>query len=217
MSVVADFADALLQHFPPFQRWEDYQEKAWADTLVQELSGFDAEVIRRAQRQMIRSRKPRDPKPPMVSECVAACDEAKRWIDAERNKARGPMLDAASPAVGEWSAERLSLAYDLIRTGQGRQAAREGWILALWHFARKNGRVPAGPEIDRCKRESANIEQICAECSSKSDPYSQALAKWGFNILSKRAELAAIAGKPDISAAVSTAGVTSTPREGRGA
>ena len=89
--------------------------------------------------------------------------------------------------------------------------------MALWHFARKNGRVPARPEIDRCKRESANIEQICAECSSKSDPYSQALAKWGFNILSKRAELAAIAGKPDISAAVSTAGVTSTPREGRGA
>lgn len=192
---IAEFADTMLTRFPPFKQWEDYQEKAWADDLVAELSGFSAEVIKRAQREIIRHRKPRDPRPPMVSECIAACVEARRWLEAQENQGKLPAF--RDPEGDEWSTERWRVAHELKQSVLGRQAAREGWIHSFVHFCRKYRRHPAGNEIEQCKRDSAGIEEIHAkamrgEKGPKDAPVradvalSKAIAKWALDILDKR-------------------------------
>ena len=191
---ITEFAEKMLTRFPPFRQWEDYQEKAWADDLVTELAGFSAEVIRRAQRDMIRTRKPHQPRPPMVSECVAACVEARRWVQAQENEGKLPAFQRPDD---EWSTERWRLAHELKQSALGRQAAREGWIHSFVHFCRKHQRHPAGPEIEQCKRDSAGIEEIYAkamrdEMGPKDAPkllkaeLSRVIAKWALDILDKR-------------------------------
>ena len=160
---IADFADTMITRFPPFRQWEDYQEKAWADDLVTELSSFSAEAIERAQREIIRNRKKTDPRPPMVSECIAACVEARNWL--EREKSGGKLPAMRDDTTGDsWSTERQRLAYDLIKSSLGRQAANDDpcWISSLWTFCRKNQRLPQGQEIDRCKREAREFDQTYA-------------------------------------------------------
>lgn len=161
-SKIAEFADAMIQHFPPFRQWEEYQEKAWAETLVAELAGFTEPELKRAQREMIRTRKPSMPKPPMVSECIAACNEARRWLESERNEGKLPSLQSHEVSF-DWSAERIKLAYELMHTALGKQACREGWQLSMWHFCRENRRHPRGNEIDACKRASKGFDQILEE------------------------------------------------------
>jgi hypothetical protein len=163
--------------------------------LVAELSGFSAAVVKRAQREMIRTRKPRDARPPMVSECVAACVEARRWLEAEENQGRLPVL--RDPQGDEWSAERWRLAHELKQSALGRQAAREGWIHSFVHFCRKHQRHPAGNEIDQCRRDSAGIEEIYSQAmrgdmgpadalQPAKAAFSKAIAKWAFDIMEKR-------------------------------
>jgi hypothetical protein len=50
-----------------------------------------------------------------------------------------------------FSGWRIKLADDLIMCPMGKEAAKEGWILALHDFARENGRLPTGSEISRVK------------------------------------------------------------------
>lgn len=187
---IAEFADAMLQHFPPFRQWEDYQEKAWADTMASELSCFPKEVLARAQREIIRTRKPNMPRPPMVSECIQACLEARRWIEADASKGQ---LPAMRPAAGdEWSTERVKLAYDLIKSSLGKEAGRDGWILSLWGFCRINQRVPQGPETERCKRDAQEFDTAYADCvRGAAGPLSGVLEGLGAAMLAKRESLAA--------------------------
>lgn len=175
-NAIAEFADEMLKHFPPFRQWEDYQEKAWAETLDAELSGFSAEVIKAAQKQIVRTRKPRDPRPPMVSECIDACLEARRFLESDKQAQTLPEMRSNTL---DWSADRLKLARDLMHTQMGRQAAKEGWIGALYAFARKNQRLPdAGKrveyrkakddapvmvsEVEWCKREGKDFDDAYA-------------------------------------------------------
>ena len=181
---IAEFADTMLTRFPPFRQWEDYQEKAWADDLVAELAGFSTEVIGRAQREIIRTRKPSQPRPPMVSECIAACVEARRWLEAQENEKRLPELRVA--AGDEWSKERCNLAYDLIKCGMGREAAQDDpcWILALWHFCRKHQRVPDGREIDQCKRNARDLDEGYEQClRGEAGPAGTMLERLGASML----------------------------------
>lgn len=202
-NAIAEFADEMLKHFPPFRQWEDYQEKAWAETLEAELSGFSAEVIKAAQKQIIRTRKPRDPRPPMVSECIDACLEARRFLESGKQAQTLPEMRSNTL---DWSADRLKLARDLVHTEMGRQAAKEGWAGALFVFARKNQRLPdAGKrieyrkakdsapvmvsEVEWCKREAKDFDDAY-EYSVKGgwDP-AGVLEKLGRQIIERRQRL----------------------------
>jgi hypothetical protein len=159
-----DFADTILQHFPPY-RWEDHQEKAWAERLVKELSGFSADVVKRAAGEIVRTRK--KPQTPLVSECIEACGSAKRWTDANKNKGRLP-IDGGSDPLGredlDWTGERLKLANDLMDTPIGKTAAKENWIGALWSFAKKNQRLPQPAEISAVKTTSEDTDRLFKKC-----------------------------------------------------
>ncbi len=161
---IVEFADTILQHFPPF-RWEEHQEKAWAGRLVKELAGFSAEVVRRASDEIVRTR--RKPQTPGIAECIDACVSAKRWMDANRNKGKLPIEGGDDPLGRvelDWTAERLKLASDLMNTPLGKAAAKEGWIGALWSFARKNQRLPQPNEIDGCKKTAKTVDELFRGC-----------------------------------------------------
>ena len=184
---VSHFVGTIIQHFPPF-RWEEEQEKAWVDTVVRELSCFSEAVLDRAVSEMVRTRK--DRKIPLVSECIQACLEARRWIEADASKGQ---LPAMRPAAGdEWSTERVKLAYDLIKSSLGKEAGRDGWILSLWGFCRINQRVPQGPETERCKRDAQEFDTAYADCvRGAAGPLSGVLEGLGAAMLAKRESLAA--------------------------
>ncbi len=159
-----DFADTILQHFPPY-RWEDHQEKAWAARLVKELAGFSADVIRRAADEIVRTRK--KPQTPLPAECIDACVSAKRWLSAERNSGRLPIDGGGDPLGREdldWTAERLKLANDLMDTPLGKTAAKENWIGALWSFAKKHQRLPQPAEINAVKKTSEDTDKVFSGC-----------------------------------------------------
>jgi hypothetical protein len=75
----------------------------------------------------------------------------------------------------------------------GRQAAQEDpcWVLALWHFCRRNQRLPAGNEIDQCKREAREFDDAY-RTTLRADvdlPNGRALQQLGASMLAKREKL----------------------------
>lgn len=66
---------------------------------------------------------------------LAACREAKREIAVEAVKPKPAKVDM-------WCDAAKEQADKLVCSPLGRQAARDGWILCLWHFCREHGRLP---------------------------------------------------------------------------
>jgi len=69
----------------------------------------------------------------------------------------------AGPKYPDWTPSRIANANRLIRSPMGRQAAEEGWIGALWDFARVEERLPQGAELSRCKRIAKEADAAAAE------------------------------------------------------
>lgn len=157
---VTDFVETILLHFPPF-RWDEEQEKAWAATMVRELACFQPDVLRKAAETMIRSRRER--RIPLVSECIDACSDAKRWLDANK-RASSMDVGQAPPTASEMKwAERERLADDLIACPLGQSAAREGWIGALHAYAVKFGRLPQQGELTTVKAQAKDFDSAYAD------------------------------------------------------
>lgn len=184
---VIDFNEEIIAHFPPKFRWDDGQKKSWVAAMVRELSGFSPEALQRAARQLIA--KHRDDRTPNVAKCIAACSEAKRWVDAEKNAGQLPIDGGQfSPGNLDWTAERLKLASELMNTPLGKQAAKEGWVGVLWSFARKNARLPQpGAEIEGCKTAAKGFDEAYALCVKNShNPMMKKLEELGAEMLRRR-------------------------------
>ena len=69
----------------------------------------------------------------------------------------------AGPKYPDWTPGRISNANRLIRSPMGRQAAKEGWIGALWDFCRVEERLPQGAELSRCKRIAQEADDAAAQ------------------------------------------------------
>lgn len=70
----------------------------------------------------------------------------------------------AGPKYPDWTPSRLANANRIIRSPMGQQAAKEGWIGALWDFCRVEERLPsAASEIARCKRISREADEKAQE------------------------------------------------------
>lgn len=188
MSAVTEFNDRIIQRFPPSFRWDDAQKRSWSEDMVRELGGFSAEVLERAVRQIVATR--RDLKTPLVSECIAACLDAKRWIEAEKRKGELPIGASFIPGAShqDWTAERLRLADDLIMGPEGRQAAREGWVVGLWDYARKHSRLPPASEFGTLRREAKEFDEAYAECVKGGWPHAQGMERLGAAMLKRREE-----------------------------
>ena len=188
---VTEFITEIAAHFPP-RHPDEATAKAWTESMFRELGGYEAEVLTNAARSILRKRKAdRYRIFPTLGECIAACNDAIEWL----RRSKAPLLPVASGEGADWSADRIKLAYDLMRTGLGRQASKEGWNVSYWHFCRRNMRAPDKPhEIEQCRRDSAGIEDIQKRAlNGECGPASQALAKWAGDILNKRIELSNVA------------------------
>ena len=194
---VSDFVEMALQLYPPF-RWDEDQEKAWGAIMARELGGFSPAVLDRAFTDLVRARK-KDTRTPSPGECLAFCADAKRWLEMETNDGKLPGLREHSS--DEWSRERQRLAYELVKFPMGREAAEDDpcWIRALWNFCRKNQRLPAGHEIEECKREARGFDEsysdalrgevVDASGEVKPMAFAGGLQKLGASMLAKREKL----------------------------
>lgn len=184
---VTQFVDAVLQHFPPY-RWEESQERSWMDTLIRELSGFSDAVLSRALSEMIRTRK--DRRIPLVSECIDACLDAKRWLEADKGKGELTMGPApANQSWRDWTEDAFKLSKDLMSGPMGLQAANEGWIGCLDAYCRKHKRLPPEGEIPALKRKAKEFDETYAECVRGGWDGAGKWAAMGEEMLAKRKRL----------------------------
>jgi len=156
--------------FFPRQKFagEEAKEALWLRSMGEMLGGYSPDVLAAAAETIVKTRDPKDgtmfPKP---AECIAACDAAKKLL-AHRET---PLL-AKPDKVDAWSDDRLALAFDLVNGEMGRRAAREGWVSILYHFARKNMRLPQPPEIAAIVAERRELEAFIEGLRAKERPTS---------------------------------------------
>ena len=189
-TAVANFIEALLAHYPVRHDSEE-REDAWVKSLTGALRSYGSNILTEVAQEIIRTRKYRNF--PLLSEILDKCDDIEKRRERTRREAMLPPL--VHPSAGdEWSTERVKLAYDLIKSGVGKQAARDNpcWILALWHFCRKNQRMPVGPEIDRIKRDAFEFDEAYDGClRGGGGPFSKVLEQLGDSMAAKREKLCA--------------------------
>ena len=161
---VVKFIAKLEVHYPLPRHQTDQQKTEWVHSMVRELRGFDSATLLRAADDIIRRRT--DTRFPLPSECLRACSEAKKWIDADRRMHSLPMggqQQHGQPVSAMGWEERERLADDLVKCPVGRQAAQEGWIGALHAYAVKFGRLPPAGEFGALKREAKETDRTIAD------------------------------------------------------
>jgi hypothetical protein len=185
---ISKFITDLAMHFSP-PRFEHEQERvAWQKSIMRELHGAAPQIIEHAARHIIQTRKNRYF--PLVAECREAIREAARVVDLDRHLETLPTLRKSFG--DEWTTERVKLAYDLIKSGIGKQAARDNpcWTLALWNFCRRTQRLPEKAEVEQLKREARGFDEAYAKCvRGEAGLMSKSLEKLGSSILAKRKRL----------------------------
>lgn len=175
--------------FPrPTYGGDEAREALWLRTMREILAPWDESVLMEAAQRIIKTRgKGRNERFfPLPAEVEAVCHE----IAAERERAQRPLL--AAPKGNEWSDERLALAFDLCKSPLGMEAAREGWVLRLYDFCRREMRLPEKGEVMRLRHEAQGIDKAIAKIdSSEPSSLNNALRAFAASVLAKRNELSA--------------------------
>lgn len=146
------FIDRMAAMFgPPFK---DTNAEV-ADIFMRRLAQFDEATLEAVSESFILNRPYKTW--PMPAEILNACrDEVAR-----KEREGKPKLYNVSD--DPWDLRRTRHADRLIMSDLGVQAANGGWLDALWHFCRKNERLPHGKEIDRvfqtAERQMSSNEQ----------------------------------------------------------
>lgn len=195
---VTEFITEIAAHYPT-RKADDATQEAWMESMVRELSGYPAEVLRNAARHMVRTRKDSYRTFPTLSECIAACDDSAEWL----RRKEAPLLDQTDTAPSlDWTAERLKLATDLVRSAMGKEALKGDWHVALWNFCRQHKRLPVGHEIEQCKRNAeafrtayeevvrTDYDQLGSKERADRKAINIVLLKLGNSMLERRKELA---------------------------
>jgi hypothetical protein len=120
-----------------------------------------------------------------VSECVSACVEARKWLDAKVGAEALPIQQQKPKSYDE----KTQLANDLVMGPEGRQAAKEGWIGILHDFARNHGRLPPASEFGTMKREAKGFDDAYAKCVRGGWGQAKQLELLGAKMLKRRQEL----------------------------
>ncbi len=111
-------------------------------SLAEDLARFSDAHLAEAVKNLRASRKYRDF--PTIGECV----EAARAAVVPRG-----VSDRKDDAGEEWA--RKLEAFRLCRCSMGRQAQREGWLVALFDHCREYGRLPDADGVEACRDASA--------------------------------------------------------------
>lgn len=195
-TAVANFIEALLVHYPVRHDTEE-REDAWVSSMTGALRGYGADLLKEVAVDIIRTRKYRNF--PLLSEILDKCDEVEQRRKMRQREDTLPAM--RTPEGNEWSTERQRLAYQLVHSGMGKHAANDDpcWVMALWSFCRKNQRLPAGNEIEQCKRSAGEFDEayrtaLRAETVDSNGVIGElanakALQKLGASMLAKREKL----------------------------
>lgn len=179
-----EFLTTLQTQFRVKRHESEEHEAKWVSMMVDELEGYSPQILEQAAKNLIRKR--RNEYFPVLSECLAACEEAKRWIDAATPKLQlGKPGERASP----FSEDRMQLADDLVMGEMGRQAAREGWILALHDSVMKTGRLPDSRHIPQLKAQVHGFQEALDKCRAGNFPLAGVLVELGISMLQRREQL----------------------------
>ena len=193
---ISKFLTDLAVHFPPKHARPEL-ENSWLRSMADALRGYSPAILAEAARHIIDHRKYTTF--PLPSECREACIAAAR---RQESQVRAETLPEFRSSMPFWaSEERERLANDLIKSAMGKQAANEGWVLALWNFCLEHARIPTNQaEIGRCRREAKDLDEAYAMCLRGGWPEAKKWETFGSSMLAKREKLAAeVLGKPDIS------------------
>lgn len=156
---IGKFLNTLKVHFPPRLPRPELEE-AWLQSMTKVLRGYEAGVLEDAAMEIVRTRKRTDfPRP---AECRSACEEVLKWRQISKREAMLP-IDKIRDAP-DYSPDRIALADDLIRTEQGRKAAKEGWVLSLHDYCRKHGCAPKPDDVPAIKRAANEFQEGFEMC-----------------------------------------------------
>ncbi len=186
MSALTDFIDRVIQRFPPSFRWDDAQKNSWTEDMVRELRGFTDDVLKRAIRDIVRTRgmTTEERRTPTVAECIQYCIAAKKAIFAEGQEsilAFSPQARPVDPFLKDWRED--DFANDLALNRKDPlcvQAAKEGWIGTMHSFVRKHRRMPSSTEQTAYRKSKNAPEQIVTEiewCKREAKDFDEAYAK----------------------------------------
>src|SRR3990167_1491693 len=181
---VAKFIAIVGLHFPPPKANDEETNAAWCASMVRILGSYPAAVLAEAAQQIIDERNPKKDGRffPVPSECREACEAA-----VDRLRAAETPLLAAPPEVPYWA--RVDLARDLMQSPMGQLAKRENWDTRMYHFCVENMRVPAGKEIDECKRDARKFAAVYEECLRGEHPFGRPLARLAESMVRKAREM----------------------------
>jgi hypothetical protein len=181
---VASFVTKLITHFP-VKHESQFAEQEWMGSMVRNLRTYPASVLDRGAQKLIDTRT--DRRFPLPSECKKVCDEIASRDHQERQASQLTPDAKLPPQFSEW---RVKLADDLIMCPMGREAAKEGWILALHDFARDNGRLPVGGEISKTKAVRKGFDDAYYDVISGNGGFcAPALKALGDKMIARRNEL----------------------------
>lgn len=148
------FIAAVSLHFPrPKFSGDETMEGAWVASMTRVLSNCDDALLAEAANIILNER---DPKKdgrffPVPKECKDACDLAAERRDRQ-------LLALAPPKADMPYDGKVRLARDLMKSPPGKQATREGWGEAMFHFCVEHERAPTGNEIGQCKQSARDFK-----------------------------------------------------------
>jgi len=178
---VIQFLDDLKANFRLKRFDDDEAEKRWVQSMIIELRGFSPEVLEQASANIRRTRK--NEYFPMLSECLAACAEAKRFLDGKQ-----PKLNLDGSPKKRVTFEQL--ANDMLKTQMAKRAAQEGWILGFYRYIERNGRMPEEAIVPRLRQEARDFDRELDDCrAGRGGFFGRDLARYGETILAFRNHL----------------------------
>lgn len=185
---VDEFIALVGIHFPPPAR--DEKAALWELSMDRTLRRMPPDVLVKAAEIIIETRKPQKEGKwfPTPSECIEACNKARRALESPS----APLLSHGERDQSPWASWRIDRADELLKTtAMGRQAAAEGWTLGLHDFIRANMRLPSDGEAFKIKStsmENRDLVQMCerGEAGSVSGP----LARLGRSMLERGKDMA---------------------------
>jgi hypothetical protein len=157
-------------------------EDVWLKSMFACMRGYNTDTLKRAAQRIINQRTERSF--PLPAECKKVCDDIASQEATEKGM-RLPVDKAPPP----FSDARVRLADDLVMTAMGKEAARDGWILALHDFARDNARLPSAGEVTAIKAVPKGFDVAYADNLRRHDPMAKALKVLGDKMIARRKEL----------------------------
>ena len=181
---IANFITSLRIHFPT-RHDSEMLEIEWIRSIRDAISFYGDETLKAVAQRIIDTRT--DRRFPLPAEIRKACSQVA--VDSQKGKM------SFEPKMGKsdaFSDHRVRLADELIVGPMGRRATKEGWILSLHDFCRKNARLPSDYEIKPLVTAALGFRDAYEEALRGGWPGARGLASLGDKMNARREELGKI-------------------------